>query len=928
MIRRSLAAVSLALFAVAARAEDAIPPEMVTAIKAATVFVKVDAGDMSGSGTTATAHVNNTYQNGDWVSIQGSDSAACNGWFKIFNVTTSSFDYTVPAETAQPSASSGTRVRIMTDQTQTTYDLAGEPLTSTDQRGVTHAYAYNSDGQQISDSVTNSGSVPSAGQTVAAIVTDYDDIGRVETVTSYTIATSNWDAANTVNQIQYAYDGWGNEIQEWRALTGAVDRSSTPSVQYMYGDGAVDRVAQYVRLTDVIYPAVPGTSSGRDISYGYGQAEPPTFAQTVDNIMSRLATISESNGTVDAAYTYLGADTIASETYEQPQIDLDYSAENFAALDRFGNVLQQVWASDGAASGNAGTLDGYSYTYDESGNRTSDANLKDAVLSETYRYDSLDRLISSNRADGVDQTWTLDALGNLASVTKTGTPTQTTTSTAANEIQTINGSAATSAYDLAGNMTTTPEPSATGGALTCVYDAWNRLVQVSAASTGTIQAKYQYDGTGRQIGRTDTTYGTGGTTTTQRYVFDGTNMVLAFDGNGNLTDRYLWGPAVDQVLADEHFTISGTPTNQLPSAPGNTLWALGDNQNSVRDLVNDAGTLEQHVAYSPFGQQVAAQSSNPGNVAFAFGYTGTYTDSVTADQLHGVRWYDPASQRWLTQDPAAADVNLYRYCGNAPTNWVDPSGLRAVGKFSALLTSMAVNGTEEDRWESDNSISWSPPKNERGEVTTNCQQVRLFQMVDTHHGRNGRWPFASSDFPWHDDTEGLIAQGCLTDWNSDGTQAVLAARGVVGQSPAGANIHDFPGISGGPGWFQYSLKQQFTVAAVCIDVNSPEFGEVYGEVHYSEYIYSVDTVMNEAFKRSAQGAKYNKRYEVQGAAIQVSPDHWVGNFAKEAFSNDMAPLHDRLEWSGPGYKPDPLMLADITEWIRKNYPNSKVAAHW
>jgi hypothetical protein len=28
----------------------------------------------------------------------------------------------------------------------------------------------------------------------------------------------------------------------------------------------------------------------------------------------------------------------------------------------------------------------------------------------------------------------------------------------------------------------------------------------------------------------------------------------------------------------------------------------------------------------------------------------------------------------LTEDPAAADVNLYRYCGNAPTDGIDPSG--------------------------------------------------------------------------------------------------------------------------------------------------------------------------------------------------------------------------------------------------------------
>ena len=30
-----------------------------------------------------------------------------------------------------------------TDNTSTTYDLAGETLTSTDQRGVTHAYTYD-----------------------------------------------------------------------------------------------------------------------------------------------------------------------------------------------------------------------------------------------------------------------------------------------------------------------------------------------------------------------------------------------------------------------------------------------------------------------------------------------------------------------------------------------------------------------------------------------------------------------------------------------------------------------------------------------------------------------------------------------------------------------------------------------------------------
>ena len=89
-------------------------------------------------------------------------------------------------------------------------------------------------------------------------------------------------------------------------------------------------------------------------------------------------------------------------------------------------------------------------------------------------------------------------------------------------------------------------------------------------------------------------------------------------------------------------------SNQLPMVPGSTttLWALGDSQNSVRDVVTDSGALEQHIAYGPFGQQVSGTGlTTTGSVVpnFAFGYTGTYTDPATGLQLHGRRWYNPNS---------------------------------------------------------------------------------------------------------------------------------------------------------------------------------------------------------------------------------------------------------------------------------------------
>ena len=108
----------------------------------------------------------------------------------------------------------------------------------------------------------------------------------------------------------------------------------------------------------------------------------------------------------------------------------------------------------------------------------------------------------------------------------------------------------------------------------------------------------------------------------------------------------------------------------------NTLWPLEDNQNTVRDVLNDSGTLEEHIGYSPFGQVVASQSTDPGSVVLVNGYTGAFTDVVTCDQLNGVRWYNPATQRWICQDPIESGTNWDEYCGDDPTNETDPSGLQ------------------------------------------------------------------------------------------------------------------------------------------------------------------------------------------------------------------------------------------------------------
>ncbi len=269
---------------------------------------------------------------------------------------------------------------------------------------------------------------------ILRISTTYDDIGRVHAVTSYDDADPG--EGSVVNEVQYAYDGWGNLIEEWQAHDGAVDTQNTPAVQYTYQDGASGSTAKYVRLAEVTYPA------GQAIEYGYGTAG------AVDDIMSRLATIGDGTDTY-ASYKYLGAGRVVVEDYEDIAVKLDYAENDFAALDRFGRVLDQIWTDYGADPDVV--LDHYSYEYDRAGNRVSKSNELHAAFDEVYEYDALDRLVSSQRADDYDQSWTLDGQGNFAAFDDDG-DSQSRSTNAANEIESITGGWVTPGYDAAGNM--------------------------------------------------------------------------------------------------------------------------------------------------------------------------------------------------------------------------------------------------------------------------------------------------------------------------------------------------------------------------------------------------------------------------------------------------------------------------------------------
>jgi len=394
--------------------------------------------------------------------------------------------------------------------------------------------------------------------------------------------------------------------------------------------------------------------------------------------MSRLATIGDGTDTY-ASYKYLGAGRIVVEDYEDVEVKLDYSADNFAALDRFGRVLDQLWTDYGADPGVV--LDHYSYTYDRAGNRTSRTNELNHDFDELYEYDGIDRLISSTRADDFDQSWTLDGLGNFAEFDDDG-DTQTRTANAANEITNITGGWVTPTYDQAGNLIAGPKPGDGATQVHYVYDAWNRLVRVyddDSGDPGNLIAEYEYDGTNRRIEKIVAG------TSHAHYYFNQDWQLLEerfVDEQDELlaSSQYVWSARyIDAPVVRFH---DGNGDGDLLDVEDNIRYYTGDaNYNVTSTIDATTGEVVDRYVYTAYGKATVYDDdwSNP-SAPTTDGplYCGYFFDAESALYQVRNRYYDAGLSTFISRDPLgfdAGDFNLFRYCANNPTNSFDPLGL-------------------------------------------------------------------------------------------------------------------------------------------------------------------------------------------------------------------------------------------------------------
>ncbi len=214
------------------------------------------------------------------------------------------------------------------------------------------------------------------------------------------------------------------------------------------------------------------------------------------------------------------------------------------------------------------------------------------------------------------------------------------------------------------------------------WDHRQRLTRIATknnAGTITHDVLYVYDVFNRRIEKEiDLNGATSGGVSIVHYVYDQEHIALAFNGDNDLTNRYLHNPDItDQVYSDEQFD----PALDIATGTtaGNSLWALPDNQGSTRDLVENDGDVVNHITYNVFG---GISSETATSVNFAFGYTSRETDEESLLNFYRARYYDTLAGRFISEDPAgytAGDSHLNRYTFNNPTNATDPTGRVTLG---------------------------------------------------------------------------------------------------------------------------------------------------------------------------------------------------------------------------------------------------------
>ena len=517
-------------------------------------------------------------------------------------------------------------------QTGYEYDSLGElvsetrPATSAAPSGQTTTYSYDPDGNALTSEDPN-------GVTTTDTYTPLDQLATV----SY--------SGSSAPSVTYVYDADGNEVamNDGSGSSEFVYDSFDELIQATNGDG---RTVAYGyndlgEKTSVTYPLGPGATwaSSDNVSYGYDDAG---YLTSVTDFNGTTTSITDTADGLPTSTSLGGTGATLSTTYDAADAPSDITLTKSSS-----------------------TLLGLSYSRSPSGAIASETDTPSSSLSPAdYAYDPLSRV--TQMAPGSDSAldYSYDASSNLTEL-----PTGATTSyDDSGELtsSTLSSTTTTYTYNSDGERT-----GAAGSSATDASASWNGAGELSSYSNAAADTSATtYDGNGLRTSATTTP--TGGTESTENFVWDNTSSIprLLMDS----TNAYVYGP-------------SGTSMEQVNLSTGAVSYLISDALGSVRGVLSSTGSLTASACYDAYGNP-----ETTGGLSFytPFGFAGGYTDPTGLIYLIG-RYYDPGTGQFPSVDPLVDETGQpYGYTGGDPLNGSDPSGMATCSGWLGWLPGCGV----------------------------------------------------------------------------------------------------------------------------------------------------------------------------------------------------------------------------------------------
>ena len=592
------------------------------------------------------------------------------------------------------------------DSVRYEYDAYGRLAKEVDQDGVTAMYKYDGKGN-VTKEVNRLGKTTQYKYNALNYlisVTDaeghsyffeHDELGNTTKTTrqdgTYSTVEYNRYGLPVVltdrngNSASYEYNDSGRAF--------SVARDDAERIDYTYdARGNLTRIAQgdnYVALTynenDALTKAV--YADGKEVNYAYDSAMRVISVTTNDGYVAQYGydefgnlayvTDADSDATPIARYEYNSLGQLISETSRN-------GVTTIYGFDVLGYITSITATRGSEADGDYEVLSSIAYEYDSRGNvkqKTEStgtwtyvydyaSQLKDAIFvsndesvcasrTEHYEYDDVGNRISIT-IDGVERLCEFDNMNRL-----------------------LDDGEFSYEYDANGSLTKKTNLT-TGEVLTFV---WNSDLSLKSIESSTGEKwEYAYDLLGNLTDVVHTYVD--GTVEATTYLVDpqnAGNVLVAYGAEG--TTSYVYG--------------EGGLTAQS-RATGVYYYGF-DMQGSTSILTDDAGEISAAYSYSPWGGVLRSEETIDNPYQFVGKY-GLLSDIAPSDVISvRARWYDADSGRFISEDPIGldgGDVNLYRYCGNNPSTFVDINGnlhqvtkvLVAVVVSAGLAAAIAASG--------------------------------------------------------------------------------------------------------------------------------------------------------------------------------------------------------------------------------------------